>query len=375
MYELEGYLAEITGMDAVTLQPSAGAHGELCGLLMIAKCLRARGEHRTKVLIPDTAHGTNPASSHLAGFKVVKVESGTDGCITLESIKEAMDSDVAALMLTNPNTLGLFEHDIVEIAEIVHEHGGFVFCDGANMNALMGLVRLRELGVDVVQLNLHKTFSTPHGGGGPGSGPVGVGAELAPFLPKPRIKKKMTESRGEESYSFDYDRPDSIGRLKAFYGNFAIMVRAYSYIRRCGPEGLRRVSETAILNANYIKERLKQTFDLPHDDKPCMHEAVFSDSGLKGTGVNTMDVAKRLIDYGIHPPTVYFPMVVGGAIMVEPTETESKAELDDFITAMEAIAKEAVESPERLKNAPSTTKVSRVDETRAAREPKLKWVP
>ncbi len=375
MYELEGYLAEITGMEAITLQPSAGAHGELCGLLMISKCLKARGEHRTKVLIPDTAHGTNPASSHLAGFKVVQIESGADGCITLDSIKEAMDTDVAALMLTNPNTLGLFEHDIVEIAEIVHERGGFVFCDGANMNALMGLVRLGELGVDVVQLNLHKTFSTPHGGGGPGSGPVGVGAELAPYLPTPRIKKESGIKREGESYSFEYDRPDSIGRLKAFYGNFAIMVRAYGYIRRCGPVGLRRVSETAILNANYIKQRLKSTFDLPYDDKPCMHEAVFSDTGLKETGVNTMDVAKRLIDYGIHPPTVYFPMVVGGAIMVEPTETESKAELDDFIAAMEAIAEEAKEKPELLRNAPFTTKVSRVDETRAARVPKLKWMP
>ncbi|MBE9528960.1 MAG: aminomethyl-transferring glycine dehydrogenase subunit GcvPB [Proteobacteria bacterium] len=369
MYELEEYLAEITGMDGVTLQPSAGAHGELCGLMMIAKCLKARGETRTKVLIPDTAHGTNPASSQLAGFKVVKIASGTDGCITLESIEEAMDSDVAALMLTNPNTLGLFEHDIVEIAKIVHSRGGFVFCDGANMNALMGLVRLGDLGVDVVQLNLHKTFSTPHGGGGPGSGPVGVKAELAPYLPVPRIKKD------KEEYTFEYDCPDTIGRLKAFYGNFAIMVRAYSYIRRCGPEGLRRVSEIAILNANYIKERLKATFELPHDDKPCMHEAVFSDATLKEFGVSTMDVAKRLIDYGIHPPTVYFPLVVGGAIMIEPTETESKAELDGFIEAMEAIAAEAKNAPELLHNAPTTTRVSRVDETRAAREPRLVWQP
>lgn len=373
MYELEEYLAEITGMDAVTLQPSAGAHGELCGLMMIAKCLKARGETRTKVLIPDTAHGTNPASCHLAGFKVVKITSGADGCITLESIEEAMDTDVAALMLTNPNTLGLFEHDIVEIAKIVHSRGGFVFCDGANMNALMGLVRLGDLGVDVVQLNLHKTFSTPHGGGGPGSGPVGVKAELAPFLPIPRIKKEQHGS--DEKYSFEYDLPDTIGRLKAFYGNFAIMVRAYSYIRRCGPKGLRRVSEIAILNANYIKERLKTTFDLPHDDKPCMHEAVFSDRTLKEFGVSTMDVAKRLIDYGIHPPTVYFPLVVDGAIMVEPTETESKAELDGFIEAMEAIAAEAKSTPELLHNAPTTTCVTRVDETRAAREPRLVWQP
>ncbi len=373
MYELEKDLAEITGMDAVTLQPSAGAQGELTGLLMVAKCLRDRGESRSKILIPDTAHGTNPASSHLAGFKVVKIESGEDGCLTLESIKEAMDSDVAALMLTNPNTLGLFEHDIVEIASIVHDRGGFVFCDGANMNALMGLVRLGDLGVDVVQLNLHKTFSTPHGGGGPGSGPVAVKGGLAKYLPVPRIKKEETD--GNDIYSFEYGSADSIGRLKAFYGNFAIMVRAYGYIRRCGPEGLRRVSEIAILNANYIKESLKPTFDLAHDDKPCMHEAVFSDSGLKELGVTTMDVAKRLIDYGVHPPTVYFPLVVNGAMMIEPTETESKTELDSFISAMEAIAEEAKQNPEKLLNAPTATKISRVDETRAAREPKLVWRP
>ncbi len=369
MSELEDYLGEISGMDAVTLQPSAGAHGELCGLLMIAEYFRSKGKPRSKVIIPDTAHGTNPASSHLAGFKVVSVKSGARGHITLEAIKGLMDTDTAALMLTNPNTLGLFEDEIVEIAKLVHAKGGFVFCDGANLNALMGIVRLGELGVDVVQFNLHKTFSTPHGGGGPGSGPVGVKKKLAPFLPSPRIKKL------KKSYVLKYDNPRSIGRMKTFYGNFSIMVRAYAYIRRMGPDGLRRASETAVLNANYIKERLKGDFHLPYDDGPCMHECVFSDKFQRQAGVTTMDIAKRLMDYGFHPPTIYFPLVVPGAIMVEPTETETLETLDSFIAAMSAIAAEAASTPELLKNAPSNTRVGRVDETRAAREPILRWRP
>jgi glycine dehydrogenase subunit 2 len=269
-------------------------------------------------------------------------------------------------MLTNPNTLGLFERNIKEIAEVVHSRGGFVYCDGANMNALMGLTRLGELGVDVVQLNLHKTFSTPHGGGGPGSGPVGVGKALEPFLPVPRVKKEG------DRYGLVFDRPDTIGRMKSFYGNFSIMVRAYAYIRRMGGEGLKRAAIAAILNANYIKERLKGAYHLAFDE-PCMHECVFSDRLQLGSGISTMDVAKRLIDYGYHPPTVYFPLVVPGAIMVEPTETESIETLDKFIEVMKRIAEEAKTNPELLKNAPATTKTARVDETRAAREPVLKW--
>ena len=368
MYGLEGYLSEISGMDAVTLQPSAGAHGELCALLMIAEYFREKGSPRKKVIIPDTAHGTNPASAHLAGFKVVTVKSGKEGVLTASAVKEVMDDEVAALMLTNPNTLGLFETNIKEITDVVHDHGGLIFCDGANMNALMGIAKLGEMGVDVVQFNLHKTFSTPHGGGGPGSGPVGVKKVLEPYLPKPRIKKTG------EVYSFDYLRPRSIGRMKAFYGNFSIMVRAYSYIRRMGGEGLRKASEAAILNANYIKEKLKDTFQLAFDDRPCMHECVFSDRLQQEHGVTTMDMAKRLIDYGIHPPTIYFPLVVPGAIMIEPTETESLETIDRFIWSMKNIAEEARTSPELLKNAPRNTKVKRVDETRAAREPVLRWM-
>ncbi len=366
MFQLEEYLCEITGMDAVTLQPSAGAQGELCGLLMMAAFFKDRGKPRTKIIIPDTAHGTNPASSHLAGFKVVPVKSEGRGALTANAVKDVMDADTAGVMLTNPNTLGLFEADIKEIADVVHKKGGFLYCDGANMNALMGIVRLGDLGVDVVQLNLHKTFSTPHGGGGPGSGPVAVRKTLEPYLPVPRVRK-----RGKK-YSFDFKRPRSIGRLKAFYGNFAIMVRAYSYIRRMGPEGLKRAAEAAILNANYIKERLKGTFDLPFD-RPCMHECVFSDKVQQPNGVSTMDIAKRLIDYGYHPPTVYFPLVVPGAIMIEPTETETLETLDRFIEAMKNIADEARNAPELLKNAPANTRVGRVDETKAAREPVLRW--
>ncbi len=366
MYELETYLAEISGMDAVTLQPSAGAHGELCGLLMIAEYFKSKGRPRTKVIIPDTAHGTNPASSHLAGLKVVPVKTEGKGVLTVEAVKAAIDRETAAVMLTNPNTLGLFESHIKEIADLVHSKGGFLYCDGANLNAIMGIMKLGDLGVDVVQFNLHKTFSTPHGGGGPGSGPVGVRKVLEPYLPVPRIKK------AGKKYKLVTDRPKSIGRLKAFYGNFSIMVRAYSYIRRMGGEGLKRASETAILNANYIKERLKGTYQLAFD-RPCMHECVFSDKLQQADGVSTMDVAKRLIDYGYHPPTVYFPLVVPGAIMVEPTETESLETMDKFIEAMKAIAQEAKTNPELLKNAPANTKVQRVDETRAAREPVLKW--
>ncbi|MBI5238165.1 MAG: aminomethyl-transferring glycine dehydrogenase subunit GcvPB [Deltaproteobacteria bacterium] len=367
MYELEGYLAEISGLDAVTLQPSAGAHGELCGLFTIAAYFRDKGRPRHKIIIPDTAHGTNPASSSLAGFTTVSVAS-ENGVLTAEAVKKAMDKDTAAVMLTNPNTLGLFEKNIFEIAGIVHGKGGFVYCDGANMNALMGIVKLGRAGVDVVQLNLHKTFSTPHGGGGPGSGPVAVVKKLAPYLPKPRIKKKGGK------FAFDFERPKSIGRMKSFYGNFSIMVRAYGYIRRMGGDGLRKASETAILNANYIKERLKGTYHLPFD-VPCMHECVVSDKLQSEYGVTTMDIAKRLIDYGFHPPTVYFPLVVPGAIMIEPAETETKETLDSFIDAMLAIAEEVKASPGLLKDAPVSAKTGRVNEIKAAREPVLMWRP
>ena len=366
--DLEEYICEISGMDAVTLQPSAGAHGELCGLLMIAAYFRGTGRPRHKIIIPDTAHGTNPASSHLAGFKVVPVKSAGTGVLTVEAVEKAMDEDTAALMLTNPNTIGLFESNIKEIAEVVHAKGGFVYCDGANLNAIMGLVKLGELGVDVVQMNLHKTFSTPHGGGGPGSGPVGVSKKLVPYLPCPVVRKK------DGAYALDYDCPHSIGRLKAFYGNFAIMVRAYGYIRRMGPDGLRKASETAILNANYIRHMLKGDYHLAYD-QTCMHECVFSDKFQHDYGVTTMDVAKRLIDYGYHPPTVYFPLVVSGAIMVEPTETETLETMDAFIDTMKKVAQEAKSTPELLKNAPTGTKIRRVYETRAARQPVLRWKP
>jgi len=368
MYELEQDLAEITGLHAVSLQPSAGAQGELCGLLAMAAYFRNRGETKKKrVIIPDTAHGTNPASARLAGFDVTPVKVGPEGILTLHAVEKVLDTDVAAIMLTNPNTLGLFETKIKEIAEAVHRAGGLMYCDGANLNALMGIARLGDMGVDVVHINLHKTFSTPHGGGGPGSGPVAVTEALEPFLPVPRIVK-----RGND-LAFDSDRPLSIGRLNAFYGNFAVMVRAYAYIRRLGPEGLRRVSETAILNANYIRVRLMDDFDLPFDHVPCMHECVFSDKLQAPHGITTLDMAKRLIDYGFHPPTIYFPTVVHGAMMIEPTETESIETLDGFIDAMKTIATEARTSPELIKNAPHNTIVGRVDEARAVRRPCLRW--
>ncbi|MBI5286818.1 MAG: aminomethyl-transferring glycine dehydrogenase subunit GcvPB [Deltaproteobacteria bacterium] len=363
MYELEGYLAEISGMDAVTLQPSAGAQGELCGMLMIAAYFKDKGNPRKKVIIPDTAHGTNPASCRLAGLQVIPVKSEGKGVITPEAIRTLMDEDTAGLMLTNPNTIGLFERHVKEIADIVHERGGFVYCDGANMNALMGIARLGDMGVDVVQFNLHKTFSSPHGGGGPGSGPVGVKKVLEPYLPVPRVVK-----RGRR-YGLDYDRPESIGRLMAFYGNFGVMVRAYSYIRAMGPEGLKKASRMAVLNANYIKERLKSLYHLPYD-QPCMHECVFSDRFQAEKDIHTLDIAKRLIDYGIHPPTIYFPLVVSGAIMVEPTETESKETLDRFVDVMKRIAEEP---PDLVKGAPHTTRMSRLDEAMAAKNPILRW--
>ncbi|MGD9332928.1 MAG: aminomethyl-transferring glycine dehydrogenase subunit GcvPB [Desulfobacterales bacterium] len=364
IYELEHDLAHIAGLDAVSVQPSAGAQGELAGMLIFAAYHRDKGNTRSKILIPDTAHGTNPASAALCGFKAVPVETGPDGVLRPEDVAALMDGDTAGIMVTNPNTLGLFETHIQAIAEIVHGQDGLVYADGANMNAVMGVVDFGRAGVDVLHINLHKTFSTPHGGGGPGSGPVCVCRRLAPFLPAPRVVKT-----GDE-YALSEDFPKSIGKLHAFYGNFGIMVRAYSYIRSLGPN-LKKVSQHAVLNANYIKEKLKDIYHLPFD-VPCMHECVFSDKRLEPHKVTTLDVAKRLIDYGFHPPTIYFPLVVHGAIMIEPTESESRENIDQFIATMRRIAQEAEEDPALLQEAPHNAKVRRMDETTAARKPCLR---
>ena len=366
MYELEGFLAEITGMDHVTLQPAAGAHGELTGIAMVKACLQARGARRKKVLVPDTAHGTNCSTSTIASYQMVEIKSNERGVIPPKRVAELMDEEVAAIMVTNPNTLGLFEEHLREIAEIVHRKGGFVYCDGANLNALMGIVKLGELGVDVIHINLHKTFSTPHGGGGPGSGPVAIKKELAPYLPVPVIEKEG------ENYRLNHDRPHSIGKVRAFYGNFGVILKAYAYILSMGGEGLKRASEMAVLNANYLMKRLKDSYHLPYD-RPCMHECVFTDRFQEKFHVSTLDIAKRLIDYGYHPPTIYFPLVVKGALMMEPTETESKETLDGFIETMITIAKEAEENPDLLRQAPQRVKVRRLDEVLAARKPKLRW--
>lgn len=366
MHEMEGILAEVTGMDRVTLQPAAGAHGELTGIMMIKAALQARGERRKKVLVPDTAHGTNCSTSSIASFQMVEIRSNERGVIPPEKVAQLMDEEVAAVMVTNPNTLGLFEENLRKVAEIVHQKGGFVYNDGANLNALMGIVKLGDLGVDVVHINLHKTFATPHGGGGPGAGPVAVKKGLAPFLPFPVIEKDG------ETYRFDHDRPQSIGKVKAFYGNVGVILKAYAYALSMGPEGLKRASEMAVLNANYLMKRLKGHYHLPYD-RPCMHEAVFTDRLQEEHHVSTLDIAKRLIDYGYHPPTIYFPLVVKGALMMEPTETESKENLDQFIETMIEIAREARETPDLLRQAPQRVKVRRLDEVLAARKPKLKW--
>ncbi|MBI9085851.1 MAG: aminomethyl-transferring glycine dehydrogenase subunit GcvPB [Desulfobacterales bacterium] len=364
MSELERYLAEITGMDAVSLQPAAGAHGELTGMMVIYAQLAARGERRTKIIIPDTAHGTNPASAALCGFRPVPVASNADGILDAEAIAAVMDEETAGIMVTNPNTLGLFEENIQSIAEIVHDKGGLVYCDGANMNAVMGIVDMAAIGIDVLHLNLHKTFSTPHGGGGPGAGPICVTRALEPFLPVPRVV------RTDAGYALSEDFPRSVGKLSAFHGQVGVLIRAYSYILSMGPQGLKKSSQLAVLNANYIREKLKDVFHLPYD-RPCMHECVFSDKYQAEHHVATLDMAKRLMDYGFHPPTIYFPLVVSGAIMVEPTESESKEDIDGFIAAMRAIAEEAKTDPEALHDAPVNTKVRRLDETGAARKPCL----
>jgi glycine dehydrogenase subunit 2 len=367
MYELRQYLSEIFGMADFSLQPAAGAHGELTGIMVIKKFFEKKGERRSRILIPDSAHGTNPASGALCGYQVVTVRSNSEGDVDIDHLQELMTEGVAGLMLTNPNTLGLFERNIEQVAKIVHSRGGFLYCDGANANAFMGKTRPGDLGFDVIQLNLHKTFSTPHGCGGPGSGPVGVGEKLVPHLPIPRIVKR------KGSYDREYDCPDSIGRVRAFYGNFNVMVKAYTYIRSLGPDGLKRASEIAVLNANYIKVRLTPYYDIAYD-RVCMHECVFSGKRqVKESGVHTSDIAKRLLDYGYHPPTIYFPMIVPEAIMIEPNETESKETLDAFCDTMIAIAHEAKENPDLVRSAPLTTPVRRLDDVKAAREPDVCW--
>ncbi len=362
-------LKEITGMDAISLQPAAGAQGELTGLLLIRACLDDRDRRRKYILIPDSAHGTNPASVTMAGYEVRNLKSNAQGCVDLVELDHAMTEDVAGLMLTNPNTLGIFETQIREICEIVHAKGGLVYMDGANMNALVGVARPGEFGVDVMHLNLHKTFSTPHGGGGPGSGPVAVKQLLEPYLPTP-----MVEESPEGAYRLNYDRPKSIGRVRAFCGNFGMAVRALAYILAYGPEGLRQATEDAVLNANYIIHQLQDAYELPYQ-APIMHEGVFSDRKQAARGVRTGDIAKRLIDYGFHPYTTAFPLIVPGAMMIEPTESAGRAEMDAFIDAMRAIAVEVEEEPDLVRKAPHTTRVTRLDEATAARKPILCWKP
>lgn len=364
--KLEEALCEITGLDAVTLQPAAGAHGELTGILLIRAALEARGNPRKTILVPDSAHGTNPATAGIAGYAVRNIKSNDQGMIDLEELARNVDSDVAALMVTNPNTLGVFEENIVAAAEILHSKGAMVYMDGANMNALVGITRPGDFGVDVMHINLHKTFSTPHGGGGPGGGPVAVKKHLEPFLPVPRLQ------RLRDAWRWNYDLPESIGRVRAFYGNFGVLVRALAYILAHGGPGLRNATIDAVMNANYIRHKLAPYFDLPYK-RPNMHEVVFSDDVQSAKGVRTGDMAKRLIDYGFHPYTVSFPLIVHGALMIEPTETESKREIDQFIEAMISIAKEVEDDPGLVTSAPHSTRTSKVDEVTAARKPVVRW--
>ena len=368
MYDLQESLKEITGMDEVTLQPAAGAHGEWTGLMMIRAFHENNGDfRRTKVIVPDSAHGTNPASATVAGLETVTVKSNEDGLVDLDDLRRVVGDDTAALMLTNPNTLGLFEEQILEMAKIVHDAGGKLYYDGANLNAVLSKARPGDMGFDVVHLNLHKTFTGPHGGGGPGSGPVGVKKDLIPFLPTPLIVKEENEFR------LDYNQPLSIGRVKPYYGNFGINVRAYTYIRSMGPDGLKAVTEYAVLNANYMMRKLAPYYDLPYN-RHCKHEFVLSGRRQKKQGVRTLDIAKRLLDFGYHPPTIYFPLNVEEGMMIEPTETESKETLDGFIEIMIQIAKEAEETPEIVQEAPHNTIIKRLDETLAARKPVLRYI-
>jgi glycine cleavage system P protein (glycine dehydrogenase) subunit 2 len=369
MKMLADQLVEITGMDTITLQPAAGAHGEMTGILLVRAYLESQGNPRKKILVPDSAHGTNPATAAMCGYAVENLKSNAAGMVDMASLEAQVNEDVAALMLTNPNTLGVFEQEIHKIADVLHAKGALLYMDGANMNALVGKVRPGDFGADVMHLNLHKTFSTPHGGGGPGSGPVACKKILEPFLPTPVVVTKP-----DGTLALDYNRPQSIGRVRMFYGNFGMFVRALAYIMANGPEGLRLTTEDAVLNANYIRKHLLGVYDLPYDT-PTMHEVVFSDRTQAKKGIKTGDIAKRLIDYGFHPYTVSFPLVVPGALMIEPTESESKEELDQFIDAMKHVADEAENSPEIIAQAPHRTRLSRLDETAAARKPILRWKP
>ena len=374
IYELQNHLAEITGLPGVSLQPAAGAHGEMTGVMIIRAYIDARdgagtSAKRRTMLIPDSAHGTNPASAHLSGFSVKTIRSTPEGLTDLEHLRElCAHGEVAGLMLTNPNTLGLFEKNIQEICGIVHEAGGLVYMDGANMNALVGIARPGDMGVDVIHLNLHKTFSTPHGGGGPGCGPCCCTKELEPFLPVPRIVK------GDSSYRLDSAYPQSIGRVKAFFGNYGMMLRALAYIQTHGHDGLREATEAAVLNSRYVAHGLDSDYERPFA-QPSMHEVVFTDKRQSRKGVHTLDIAKRLIDYGFHPMTIYFPLIVQGAMLIEPTESVGRAELDQFVEAMRSIAREAVEDPDLVINAPHSTRIGRLDEAAAARRPVLRWRP
>jgi glycine dehydrogenase subunit 2 len=366
---LQKCLIEITGMDTITMQPAAGAHGEFTGILLVRAWHQSKGNARRKVLIPDSAHGTNPATAAICGYQVENLKSNAQGGIDLEALERQVDEDTAALMLTNPSTLGVFENEIHKIADILHAKGALLYMDGANMNALVGKVRPGDFGVDVMHLNLHKTFSTPHGGGGPGSGPVACKKFLEPFLPTPVLAK-----RSDGTLYWEFDRPQSVGRGRAFYGNTGMFIRALAYILANGPDGLRQTTEDAVLNANYIRKNLEELYELPYKT-PSMHEVVFSDKRQAAKGVKTGDIAKRLIDYGFHPYTVSFPLIVHGALMIEPTESESLEELDLFIDAMRSIAREVDENPELVKSAPHSTRVSRLDEVQAARKPVLRWRP
>ena len=368
LYELQRMLLEISGMEDISLQPSAGAQGELTGLMLIRAYLTEQGGPRQKIIVPDTAHGTNPASSTLCGYDVVQISSNNQGVIDAAAVAKVMDENVAALMVTNPNTLGLFETNIVAIADVVHRKGGLVYLDGANLNALMGVAKPGHMGVDVLHMNLHKTFSTPHGGGGPGAGPVAVKAPLRDYLPIPRIVK-----RGDV-FELREDLPKSVGRVRSFFGNFGVLLRAYTYIVSLGGDGLEEASRMALLNANYIRKKLEKSYQIAFNE-PCMHECIFTDRIQHKNGVSTLDIAKRLLDYGFHPPTIYFPLVVSGALMIEPTETETPETLDAFVDAMLSIAQEAKENPDIVKTAPHSTPVSRLDEARAARKPLLRWEP
>lgn len=371
MFKLQNSLKEITGMDAISLQPAAGAHGEFAGMLIIKKYFESKGETRTKVIIPDSAHGTNPASAKICGFDCIEIKSNEKGQVDIEALKSVLDENVAAIMMTNPNTLGLFEENILEISEIMHKNGSLLYYDGANFNAIMGYTNPKLMGFDVVHINLHKTFATPHGGGGPGAGPIGVVEKLKDFLPVPLIDQKNTNDG--KKYFRNYDLKNSIGKVKAFYGNFGVLIKAYAYILMMG-KNLKKVSEDAVLNANYLKEKLKGTYELPYD-YPCMHEFVLSGDKQKEQGASTLWIAKRLMDENTHPPTVYFPLIVHEAMMIEPTETENKQTLDEFVEIMLKIAAEIEQNPQTALNSPQSTPVKKIDETLAARQPDLKWTP